>query len=711
MTLSRTVLCRGVLSLVFCQCAWAAVDAIDCPEVAIRTSSPDPGALIGFSVQLLPGKSLEGFPRGPERDRAASVIINKSNLYWDNITLEQAKYGAYELNYNVALMGFGDRSVEGGQLPLPPPEIMKIRYLGPAHRRTIKGLDMVVRKALVMVDIVTDTESPVQSRIVLGTVGGIASVPIDVPIDGQILIQKSGAACMADFNYAYDISDPTSHNWDECYPQAMYVQYSYKDDVRPPNATERECIHFHCNEPFPQYDCVEALDLFTGRHTAVFNFQRLAWNQTRADLARFNPFENASDAAIRSLSSHLQHLNEVYRYVPHNTAASKEGMVRNAGWAQLLLYDSDDINIGKRDINIGTLPFHFEGLGLPDYPFFRNGSYAYEQLHGHLHFQQYVTSNLVDANGQLWNYTEKLGFCLVGVARYLNTETTPFFHDFWNCTLQGIPAGWYDSYQRGIPGNWKDTTGLPAGRTLFNIHVNKADQLPTGVKQCDATTLAPLIDPVSTVQSCTYSYPDHVPYPWCVDAYRTLSRYTEGEPSHLTPPDSIYFDHHACGLSYVTDRDSYFGRDVEIGDARDSGFALVGDQLRFCSQPGVDQVLLSCQIPNTTAGLADSQIFDPFSIHPDRPLNGLVNTPLVSSEVVRICESSRVLGCGTACRYRDALANVVVSPGEPTLVSFKCPAARDSAETGGAYSLYRGNLMETVSNGIGGTVQCTVVSP
>jgi len=60
--------------------------------------------------------------------------------------------------------------------------------------------------------------------------------------------------------------------------------------------------------------------------------------------------------------------------------------------------------------------------------------------------------------------------------------------------------------------------------------------------------------------------------------------------------------------------------------------------------------------------------------------------------VLRVCESSRNLGCGTGCRYHEALANVTIRPGETVDVRFTCPAARDGAvfgETGGAYSIYQ----------------------
>ena len=73
----------------------------------------------------------------------------------------------------------------------------------------------------------------------------------------------------------------------------------------------------------------------------------------------------------------------------------------------------------------------------------------------------------------------------------------------------------------------------------------------------------------------------------------------------------------------------------------------------------------------------------------DGPMHGSVD---VADQVVRVCESSLTLGCGTACRYHETLANVTVEPGKTVNVRFTCPAAEtavNSEEYGGAYSLYR----------------------
>jgi len=84
-----------------------------------------------------------------------------------------------------------------------------------------------------------------------------------------------------------------------------------------------------------------------------------------------------------------------------------------------------------------------------------------------------------------------------------------------------------------------------------------------------------------------------------------------------------------------------------------------------------------------------------------------------TSEVVRVCESSRRLGCGTACRGEEALSlgTVAASIGWAT-VAFACPASRaadDPLETGGAYSIYAAAVFAPLASTATPTVVCNVV--
>src|SRR5262245_42236159 len=126
--------------------------------------------------------------------------------------------------------------------------------------------------------------------------------------------------------------------------------------------------------------------------------------------------------------------------------------------------------------------------------------------------------------------------------------------------------------------------------------------------------------------------------------------------------------HRECGLSYVTDAVSEFGLGQEIGPTRDIEFSFYGNvktaahQVRACNNPG-QKATLKCSVAASSP-----------------------------SQVVRVCESSRQLACGTACRYHEALANVTIPSGGTVNVDFTCPSSKDNGvfgETGGAYSIYR----------------------
>jgi hypothetical protein len=58
-----------------------------------------------------------------------------------------------------------------------------------------------------------------------------------------------------------------------------------------------------------------------------------------------------------------------------------------------------------------------------------------------------------------------------------------------------------------------------------------------------------------------------------------------------------------------------------------------------------------------------------------------------AAQVLRICETSAVLGEGTACTFESALqTRTITSDGRD--LSFTCPLPRSEAEPGGDYAFY-----------------------
>jgi hypothetical protein len=77
---------------------------------------------------------------------------------------------------------------------------------------------------------------------------------------------------------------------------------------------------------------------------------------------------------------------------------------------------------------------------------------------------------------------------------------------------------------------------------------------------------------------------------------------------------------------------------------------------------------------------------------------------------VRVCESSIALQSGTACKLNEALGNGVVEAAadggtSAVLIPFTCPAARDSVEVGGKYSVYTAPVLP---DDTAATVTCTL---
>src|SRR5258705_6535517 len=57
---------------------------------------------------------------------------------------------------------------------------------------------------------------------------------------------------------------------------------------------------------------------------------------------------------------------------------------------------------------------------------------------------------------------------------------------YFDCKYQGITAGWADTYNIGIPCQWKDVTETPAGSYTLAAEGNPHHILCEGALQCDA---------------------------------------------------------------------------------------------------------------------------------------------------------------------------------------------------------------------------------
>lgn len=262
--------------------------------------------------------------------------------------------------------------------------------------------------------------------------------------------------------------------------------------------------------------------------------------------------------------------------------------------------------------------------------------YQYASCHGHYHFQHYGRFSF-DAPGALVN--NKNGFCVESTDRLSNNETTPLVSPY-SCYNQGTSSGWGDTYISSIVCNWVDVTGVDTGAGPVTADLT-FEFNPEGFL-CEGT----------------------------------LATDAEGkriwEPTEYTTPEGAVVSRPVCDITPGTDENNLgvaevtlpmrggtmsqpCRNDQSVGPLRNCGFTM-------------NEALLSCEPGSQVTVVCNATTID-------------------SPQVIRLCETSAVLGTGVDCWHGDALANVIFEATE-VVVETTCPSGRDGAEPGGAIAVY-----------------------
>jgi hypothetical protein len=133
----------------------------------------------------------------------------------------------------------------------------------------------------------------------------------------------------------------------------------------------------------------------------------------------------------------------------------EEGLI-TPGTHRLLRFSTETRNVGGGDLNVPT-------------PAERPDLFEFQECHGHYHFLGFASYRLLNNIGEEVAAGRKVSFCLEDVKQW-----DPVSHPFgiYTCENQGIQAGWSDIYDSGLPGQWIDVTGLPAGTYTLEITMN-----------------------------------------------------------------------------------------------------------------------------------------------------------------------------------------------------------------------------------------------
>lgn len=410
----------------------------------------DPGALLSLSMTSTVGVLLDELPLG-ERDRVAGLLLAEPAAAWEARAGLQVEATYYRLTYRTF---FYD---DVGQLPLPPREQWQIAVEAP-ERVMIDGHDLVVAAYVFGGTLLTGADQPALADAMLAEVGGFVDETFVLPVDPELLLERTGFACMDEEDFPPNSVDSENAR-------------TFFDDTC--EAGKDSGCHV---TDAPTQSCVEALKARVGTVEATLRYERDPWDAARADEVRFSE-QLRGGPQLAAVQAGVEDNRVVYRYYGADSCAIAEGCVGGAGWRRLLQFTATMHNRGDEDAFIGDVS--------PGSPPVENNMVSLSECHGHMHFNHYGNFSFGDGAQSLGS---KRAFCLESTSRYSNTELSPLVHPY-GCGFQGTAAGWGDDYIAGLDCQWIDITPVDTSGGItapLSFHVNPDGFLCEGALTRDA---------------------------------------------------------------------------------------------------------------------------------------------------------------------------------------------------------------------------------
>jgi len=396
------------------------------PDMSPVTLPDRPGALVDVSMAGRVGVLIEELPTA-QREAAAAQLLAQPLGFWEARARAQMALTTYRLVFRTSFY-------QGkGQLPTPPPDQWHFEFdAGGATRTTVDGHDLVVMDYTFTSTLVTDVDSPGLADEALAEVGGTWNEPFVLPVDPELLLQRTAYACMDEADFPPNSVDGEN----------VATFYDWQCTAQPNNC--------HITRAATE-DCVEALQAHVGSLQTELTFTRVDWDPAKAQMFRSGTVSNATGADLEVIGEGLENHRVIYRYIPADSCAIAEGCVGGSGWRRLLQFDASVKNVGPVALNIGDVDFYLDGR---DTPLSNHHIFEYSACHMHHHFTHYGNFTYGGHDG------DKRAFCLQSTNRYANHEYSPLTNPFGSCEFQGIEAGWGDDYGAGIECQWIDVTDV-----------------------------------------------------------------------------------------------------------------------------------------------------------------------------------------------------------------------------------------------------------
>ncbi len=609
----------------------AVVTTAQASEAALKsTAASEPGAMVKVTFTAEVGVLLDEVPT-PDRERLATRLLQKPAHFWIERAHNQIELTQYKLTFREY---YYDADSGKKSLNLPPPSVAHITLDGKAARTKIGKHDYVSVRYAYESMILSDTSSIVASDAAFAVHGGKATEDFVLPGDPELVMQRTGYACIDEAEFPPNSADAES-------------VATYYDDTCTAKEDQSLDIRERCHQqqPLPTEDCNNAVRDHIGRVPVRITFERVKWSESAAAPYRVAEWTSSTGADVQPVTEALDTNYIVYKYIAPDSCAIAEECVGGTGWRRLLRFDAFLKNTGKKDMEIGDVDYFTSDPSGQGTTLGQHNIFEYSACHDHFHFVHYGQFDLVLGGTSGGNVIgSKRAFCLETGTRHFNDEFTPTVTEYSGCEFQGLTRGWGDEYGASLDCQWFDITDVSTSQAPVPASIRFAAN-PDGFL-CEGN---PVLDANGnlTFEPTSFVTEDGHPVdrPVC-DYHANWNANNTGERPTTLPKTG----------GYVT------GPCLrgQMGPLRDCGFTELG--LTACT-PGA----------KVTRKLA----------------TGKGATP----NVVRICEASAVLGTGVACTYLDALANTIVGA-KSTSVTFTCPTARSSSEPGGQYALYAAPLVD-----------------
>ncbi|HEV8550568.1 MAG TPA: hypothetical protein VGQ57_16095, partial [Polyangiaceae bacterium] len=381
------------------------------------------GGLIRVTAASRVGVLLDEIPTAL-RDRVAAALLSKPEAFFVERAKRQLALATYKLNFRGSFYEEWEAKM---QLPLPPEAVQHIELVPDeagalVRREKVEGHDYVLADYRLDATLVTDADSPGRSEPALAELGGAWDEPFVFPVDPELLVQRTGYACMDEAEFPPNSVD--SEDTEFFYDQTCEVE----DELTPDGC--------HYTE-LPDESCEEALTNHVGKVEFDLHFERVPWDDGVADAARVGKVESPNVANLEVVGDELKTNRLTYRYIDGDSCALAESCVGGTGWRRLLQFNASEKNVGTEPLNIGDVDYYVDDPNNPT----SNANhhvYVYSSCHHHYHFNYFAEFTYGDDP----NLGSKRAFCLESVARYANHEKSPTWSPYSDCAYQGISPGW-----------------------------------------------------------------------------------------------------------------------------------------------------------------------------------------------------------------------------------------------------------------------------